>query len=78
METTRQFNPDLGAADWSAILIDKVHRCSDCPIRQLAIKQPHSIFARIHMWHKTWWPGWKSSSSEDLLLRRHGRHACLN
>jgi hypothetical protein len=60
MENTIKFNPDLGTTDWSAILIDKVHRCSDCPIRQLAIKQPHSLFARIHMWHKTWWPGWRA------------------
>ena len=65
METTRKFNPDLGATDWSAILIDKVHRCSDCPIRQLAIKQPHSIFARIHMWHKTWWPAWKAHQARS-------------
>ena len=60
MENTRPFNTDLGITDWSANLIDKVHRCSDCPIRQMAIKQPHSIFARIHMWHATWWPGWRA------------------
>ncbi|MGA2504636.1 MAG: hypothetical protein ABSG01_11160 [Anaerolineales bacterium] len=76
METTRQFNPDLGAADWSAILIDKVHRCSDCPIRQLAIKQPHSIFARIHMWHKTWWPGWRAHQARTCsFAATAGTHA---
>jgi hypothetical protein len=76
METTRQFNPDLGAADWSAILIDKVHRCSDCPIRQLAIKQPHSIFARIHMWHKTWWPGWRAHQARTCSFAvTAGTHA---
>jgi hypothetical protein len=60
MENTRQFNPDLGDIAWDAILIDKVHSCTDCPIRQLAIKRPQSIFARLHAWHATWWPGWKA------------------
>ncbi len=60
MEITRQFNPDLGNIGWSAFVIEKVHRCEDCPIRHMAIKQPKSVFARLHMWHKTWWPGWKA------------------
>ncbi len=37
----------------------KLHKCADCPIRCNAMKKPKSIFARIHRWHKTWWPGWK-------------------
>jgi hypothetical protein len=37
----------------------KLHRCEDCPIRCQAMKKPHSVFARIHRWHKNWWPGWK-------------------
>jgi hypothetical protein len=57
MENTRTFNPEAGTIQWAA-LIEKVHRCEDCPIRKMAIKQPKSIFARIHSWHKTWWPGW--------------------
>jgi hypothetical protein len=60
MENTRQFNPDLGTIAWSAVLIEKVHRCEDCPIRRLAMKRPRSIFARLHAWHTTWWPGWKA------------------
>jgi hypothetical protein len=36
-----------------------LHRCEDCPIRCQAAKKPHSLFARIHRWHTTWWPGWK-------------------
>lgn len=44
----------------SAIFIDKVHPCVDCPMRQLAARKPQSIFAAIHNWHKTWWPGWKA------------------
>jgi len=36
-----------------------VHRCEVCPIRCKGIKQPKSIFARIHRWHQKWWPGWK-------------------
>ena len=60
MESTRQFNPDLGTIARSASFIDKVHPCADCPILQMAIKHPKSIFARLHVWHKTWWPGWKA------------------
>ena len=76
MENTIKFHPDLGITDWSAILIDKVHSCSDCPIRQLAIKQPKSIFARIHMWHKTWWPGWRAHQARTCAFAaRAGAHA---
>jgi hypothetical protein len=42
----------------------KLHKCADCPIRCNAMKRPHSIFARIHRWHKTWWPGWKIYQNE--------------
>jgi len=57
MKNTREFNPNLGK---SALLIEKVHNCADCPIRKMAIKQTNSIFAKIHAWHITWWPGWKA------------------
>ena len=49
------------------IMIDaimKLHRCEDCAIRCNAIKKPHSLYARIHRWHRTWWPGWKIYQSE--------------
>jgi len=36
--------------------IEKVHRCADCSIRCKAAEKPHSLFARIHRWHMTWWP----------------------
>jgi hypothetical protein len=39
--------------------IMKLHRCADCPIRCYAVAKPRSIFARLHRWHMTWWPGWK-------------------
>ncbi len=39
--------------------IMNLHRCADCPIRCHAKAKPRSIFARIHRWHSTWWPGWK-------------------
>ena len=60
MENVQQYNPRLATISKSACLIEKVHRCAECPIRQLAIKHPHSMFARLHAWHKTWWPGWKA------------------
>jgi hypothetical protein len=60
MENTRQFDPNLVSIPRSAFYIEKVHRCADCPIRRMATKQPQSVFAKIHNWHKTWWPGWKA------------------
>ncbi len=60
MENTLQYNGSPVTISRSAAVIEKVHRCAECPIRQLAIKQPHSIFAMLHNWHKTWWPGWKA------------------
>ena len=60
MENTLSFDPKLATMPKSAFFIEKVHRCADCPIRQLAIKHPKSVFARLHIWHKTWWPGWKA------------------
>jgi hypothetical protein len=41
-----------------------LHRCADCPIRCRGAAKPHSLFARIHRWHKTWWPGWKMYQGE--------------
>jgi len=69
MENTKQFNPDLGTITLSALIIEKVHNCEDCPIRRQAIKQPHSIFARLHAWHKTWWPGWKAHQARTCTHR---------
>lgn len=47
--------------------IEKLHRCADCPIRRQAMAQPQSIFARLHRWHATWWPGWKSYQAERRI-----------
>jgi hypothetical protein len=65
MEDTRKLNHDLGTIGRSAFLIEKVHRCADCPIRQLAIKRPQSIFTRLHNWHRTWWPGWQAHQARS-------------
>ncbi len=59
MENTARLNPNLAAAPRAGYFIEKVHRCADCPIRRLATARPHSVFARMHGWHRTWWPGWK-------------------
>ena len=53
--------------------IAKLHRCADCPIRRRAVARPHSLFARIHRWHATWWPGWKAYQAE-----RHAHCASAN
>lgn len=60
MENTLSLDPRPATMPKSASLIEKMHGCADCPIRKLAIKHPRSVFARIHTWHKTWWPGWKA------------------
>jgi hypothetical protein len=39
--------------------IMKLHPCATCAIKRKAAQNPDSIFAGIHAWHKTWWPGWK-------------------
>jgi hypothetical protein len=69
MNTLRPLNPDFGSIAWSAIAIDKVHSCTDCPLRKLAAKQPRSIFARLHIWHASWWPGWKAHQARACAYR---------
>ena len=69
METTSQFNPNPGTIGRSAFIIEKIHSCTDCPIRQMAIKRPRSIFARLHAWHTSWWPGWKAHQARACALR---------
>ncbi len=44
--------------------IMNLHRCEDCQIRCQGNKKPKSFFARIHRWHRTWWPGWKIYQEE--------------
>jgi hypothetical protein len=68
MENTRNLDPRLATLPKSAYFIDKVHNCAECPIRQLAIKHPKSIFSRLHIWHKTWWPGWKAHQARVCAL----------
>jgi hypothetical protein len=69
MEKTRQANIDFSDISWSALAIEKVHNCEDCPIRKMAMKQPHSFFARIHAWHTKWWPGWKAHQARQCAYR---------
>ena len=69
MENTFKFNTEPGTITMGALLIEKVHNCADCPIRKMAMKQPHSIFARLHAWHTTWWPGWKAHQARACALR---------
>ncbi len=45
--------------------IMKLHRCADCPIHCQAKAKPRSLFARLHRWHMTWWPGWKIYQAEQ-------------
>ena len=63
MENTQPYNANPVTIPRSAFFIEKVHRCVDCPIRRLAIKRPRSLFARLHAWHKGWWPGWKAQQA---------------
>ncbi len=49
--------------------IMSLHRCADCPIRCRAVKEPASVFGRIHRWHRTWWPGYKIYQREQRARR---------
>ena len=60
MENTQAIKVNLVTIPRSAFLIEKVHKCAYCPIRRLAVQKPHSVFARMHAWHHTWWPGWQA------------------
>ena len=44
--------------------IMKLHKCDHCAIRCRAAGRPDSVYARIHRWHMTWWPGWKIYQAE--------------
>ena len=73
MENTLQSNRNQVTIPRSAYVIEKVHRCAECPIRRLAMKQPHSIFARMHNWHRTWWPGWKAHQARACAFAAAAR-----
>ncbi len=73
MENSTKFNPDFGNIGMSACIIEKIHNCDDCPIRKMAMKRPHSIFARLHTWHATWWPGWKAHQARACALSAGAR-----
>ena len=60
MENVLQNKNNPATITRSTMVIAKVHGCAECPIRKLAVKHPHSVFAVLHNWHKTWWPGWKA------------------
>jgi hypothetical protein len=66
MENKNQCNHALGTIGQTAKVIDRIHPCANCPMRLLAIQQPQSIFAGIHNWHKTWWPGWKAHQAREF------------
>ena len=68
MENIKKSNQNHEALPSSALFLDKIHSCTDCPIRKAAIKQPKSIFAKIHAWHMTWWPGYKAHQARTCAF----------
>jgi hypothetical protein len=68
VENTARFDTGPVAIPRIAHFIEKVHSCDDCPIRRLAAQQPHAVFARLHAWHKEWWPGWKAHQARACAL----------
>lgn len=69
MNNVNQLYPNPVAVPQSALIIEKIHNCADCPIRRLATKRPKSIFARLHNWHMKWWPGWKAHQARQFACR---------
>jgi hypothetical protein len=63
MNTTQTLNQQYEVNDIVANIM-KLHQCANCSIRCRAMAQPHSVFARLHRWHLTWWPGWKIYQAE--------------
>jgi len=39
-------------------------KCANCQWRQKAEKNPHTLSARLWLWHTKWCPGWKSYQKE--------------
>jgi hypothetical protein len=72
MENTARADTGRVAIRRGALLIEKVHSCGECPIRRLAAERPHSVFARLHAWHKSWWPGWEAHQSRVCALATGG------
>jgi hypothetical protein len=73
MKKTNKLDPNLGNTSWSIELLEKVHNCADCPIREMGIKQPQSVFAKLHAWHMTWWPAWKAHQARTCAYAHPGR-----
>ena len=73
MENSTKFNSDFSNIPMSACIIEKIHNCADCPIRKMAMKRPRSIFARLHAWHATWWPGWKAHQARARAINAGAR-----
>ena len=58
---------DKDQLNWRYEMIEslmKLHKCADSPIRRQAARKLGSLFARIHRWHATWWPGWRLFQTE--------------
>jgi hypothetical protein len=68
MDTTQKFYLNSRIITRTGIMIDKVHNCADCPIRKAAAKRPGSLFAKMHNWHKNWWPGWQAHQTRTCPL----------
>jgi|PlaIllAssembly_1097288.scaffolds.fasta_scaffold1678595_1 hypothetical protein len=73
MENTRQIMIDSEPIPPGAVFIERLHNCADCPIRKMAAAHPKSVFARIHGWHKTWWPAWKAHQIRTCVHAETGK-----
>ena len=72
-KTHRQFNPDLGTIAWSAFFIEKVHRCADCPIRQIGDQTAAVDLRPAPRLAQDLVAGLESPPGEDVRLRRQGK-----
>ncbi len=78
METTIKFNPDLGNIAMSAFIIEKIHRCEDCPIRQMATQTPPLDLRPPPCLAHNLVAGLESPPGEGMRLPQHGKGLSLN
>ena len=73
MEKSQQFNPNSVTINWSASVIEKVHKCEDCPIEEISTETTTVILRpnpRLACHMVAWL---ESPSGEEMRLPGNGK-----